>query len=107
MKAAKIWLPQTQEFIPCTVEDINLKGMRISSSEQLLQEDSFPISVMIEECLDFMKLDVSTSWHRPENGKHSYSIAFNRIMEKDKERLYSYLNENCFDQFKNKWWGNA
>lgn len=103
-REAKVWLPQMQEFSHCIIEDINLKGMRASFNKRLPQEQPVNMSLDLEDNFDFMKLEVNLPWTKEEEGRYVYGMAFSNIADNNKDKIYKYVNTNCYDQFKNKWW---
>jgi c-di-GMP-binding flagellar brake protein YcgR len=103
-KEAGFWLTQRQEFRLCVIEDLNLKGMRVSFDKQLPLEQPVRVSLGLDDKSDLMKLEVDVPWVRPDKERYVYGISFNRIAETDKERLYQYISNNCSKQIKEKWW---
>jgi len=104
-KEAKVWLPQTQEFSHCVIEDLNLKGMCVSFNRQLPQEESMNMSLALEGNFDLMKMEVQLPWAKEDQGRFVYGMSFSKVTDIDKERLYRYIINNCYEQFKNKWFG--
>jgi len=104
MKESKFWLSQTQDFNLCTIKDIHLKGMCISSNKQLPQQDSLKLSFAIGESFDFIKIEAGVQWKSQDQGRYVYGLSFNRIDEENKDKVYQYVMENCYDQLKNRWW---
>jgi len=103
-REAKVWLPQTQEFGLCFVEDINLKGLRASFNKRLPQEQTLKLSLVLEDNSDFMKIEAQIPWFKEEQGRWVYGLSFSKIMEWDKDKIYQYINTYCYDQIKGKWW---
>ena len=41
---------------------------------------------------------------KEDQGRYVYGLSFSKIEDDDKDRIYQYINTNCYDQFKDKWW---
>ena len=106
-KEAKVWMPQTQGFSHCMIEDMHLKGMRVSFNRRLAGQGPISLSFAIGDNFDLIKIEAEIPWDKEEQGRYVYGLSFSKITDKDKERLYQYINANCFDQFKKKWWGEG
>jgi hypothetical protein len=37
--------------------------------------------------------------------RYEYGLSFSKVDDEDKDKIYQYIATNCYDQFKNKWWG--
>ena len=104
-KEAKVWMPQTQDFSYCIIEDMHLKGMRVSFDKPLLRsEASLRMSVAIGDDVDPIKIEAQIPGEKEDQGRYVYGLSFSEVNEIDKDRIYQYINANCFDQFRNKWW---
>lgn len=103
-KEARVWLPQSQGFSHCIIEDMHLKGMCISFSKPLPQGKPMRMSFTIGENFDFIKVEAQVPWEKEDQGRYFYGLSFSKIAENDKDRMYQYINTNCYDQFRKKWW---
>ena len=106
-KEVKSWIPLLLGFDQCIIEDIHLKGMCVSFDKRLPYEKSIRLSFTLEENYDFIKVEAQIAWSRENNGRHIYGLSFSKVEDEDKDRIYHYINNNCYDQFKNRWWGRA
>lgn len=104
-KEAKVWIPLTQGFSSCMVEDMHLKGMRVSFDRRLPEEKSVRMSFALGDNFDFIKIEAEIPWMKVYQDRYVYGLSFSHIAEDDKDRIYQYINTNCYDQFKDKWWG--
>ena len=104
-KEVKVWVPLLQAFSHCVVEDIHLKGMCVSFKKQLHNEKPLRMSFALGDNYNFIKIEADVPWEKRDNDKFVYGLSFNRIDEQDKEKLYQYINSNCYNQLKDKWWG--
>lgn len=87
----------------CCLEDMNLKGIRISSKEKL------PESSVVDFMLDlrnFLTLNVQARvcWNKEIEGRYYYGMEFSKIKDQDKDEISQYLSKNCFDQLRENWW---
>ena len=103
-KEAKVWLPQTQGFSICIIEDMHLKGMCVSFNKQIPQEEPLRMSFAIGDSFDFIKIEAQIPWVKEDLGRFVYGLSFSKIADQDKDKIYQYINTNCYDQFRNKWW---
>ena len=103
-KEAKVWLPQMQGFSLCMIEDMHLKGMCVSFNKRLPPDEPVKLSLALGENFDLIKLEAQVPWMKEAEGRFVYGMKFTKIADSDKERVYDYINTNCYDQFKNKWW---
>jgi c-di-GMP-binding flagellar brake protein YcgR len=88
----------------CFIEDMNSKGMCISFKKQLPPQGIIKMSFAIGENFDFIKIEARIPWEKQEKGRYVYGLSFNKIEDTDKDRLYQYVYNNCYDQLKDKWW---
>ena len=103
-KEVKVWMSQTQDCTQCILEDIHLKGMRVSFNERLPQQESVRMSFSLGNNGDPIKIEAKIPWSKEERGRHVYGLSFTKIDEGDKDRLSEYIITNCYDQFRSKWW---
>ena len=104
-KEAKAWIPLTQGFSHCMVEDMHLKGMRVSFNKRLPHEESIRMSFALGESYDFIKFEARIAWIKERQDRFVYGFAFTEMADSDKERMYQYINAHCYDQVKKNWWG--
>jgi hypothetical protein len=101
---AEVWLPQMQEFSHCIIEDLNLKGMRVSFNKRLPEDQNLKMSLSFEGKSEYMKLEVNLPWIKEDHGQYVYGMSFNNIMDSDRERVYQYIIRHCSQQLLDKWW---
>ncbi|MBF0571214.1 MAG: PilZ domain-containing protein [Candidatus Omnitrophica bacterium] len=101
---AKIRMPQMQGTSRCVIEDMHLKGMRVSCDQQLFYQQEVSMSIAMDDNLDFIKINAHIPWEKKEQGRHVYGLSFDNMDDHDKDKIYQYISTNCYDQFKNKWW---
>ena len=103
-KEAKVWMPHTQGFSHCVIEDMHLKGMCVSFSKPLPLERTVRMSFAIGDNFDFVKIEAQIPWSKQGQDHHVYGLSFSVISDNDRDKIYQYINTNCYDQFKKNWW---
>ena len=103
-KEVKVWMPLTQGFSHCIVEDLHLKGMCVSFDKRLPLVRPVKLSFTLVQDYDFIKIEAQTPWVKEVGGRYVYGLSFSRIDDPDKDKIYQYINTNCYDQFRDKWW---
>ena len=102
-RLARLRVAKAQDFTQCTIEDLNLKGMRISMPDPLPQAQPLRVSLNLEENIN-LELEVQIPWARQQEDSYAYGLSFSKIKDFDKQRLLVYLNNNCSEQMKEKMW---
>ena len=95
-KEAMVWMPQTQDFGFCVIENMHIKGMCISFHSRLPQHQSMGMSFAIGDDFGFINIKARVSWDKQEHGRHVYGLTFTSIAEEDKKTMYRYINTNCY-----------
>jgi hypothetical protein len=103
-KEAKVWIPLLQGFSHCTIEDLHLKGMCMSLNKKLPEEKSIRMSFTIGDNYDFIKVEAQMPWVKEYRDRYVYGLCFNKIADEDKDKIFLYINNNCYDQFRSRWW---
>ena len=103
-KEAKVLLSQEQVPDNCMIEDMHLKGMCVSFKNRLPQEKPLRMSFSIGDDPEFIKVEADVPWDKEDQGRYVYGLSFTKITDLDKEKMYAYINANCYDQFRSKWW---
>ena len=104
-KDSKAWLPPTQVFSHCVIEDLHLKGMSVSFEKELPPIDPLKMSFTIGENFDFIKVEAQVRWEKDDQDRYVYGLSFSKILDEDKDKIDHFIQTNCFDQVKEKWWG--
>ncbi len=91
------------EFVDCVVEDLNLKGLRLSLAQKLPANDRLHITLSFSESLGLdMRVDVP--WSQQYGSRYVYGLSFAIIADGDREKIYQYLSHHFPEQFQSKWW---
>ncbi|MBF0489942.1 MAG: PilZ domain-containing protein [Candidatus Omnitrophica bacterium] len=101
-RPAMVRLNEEWYFNNCYVDDMNLKGMRIILSQALSQEQAAKMAISFGE-MSF-EVEVLVPWVKESQGRYIHGVTFSRIKDADKDRIYQYIFNNCFDQLKDQWW---
>jgi c-di-GMP-binding flagellar brake protein YcgR len=100
-KDIQVWIPMTQGFGQGRVEDLHLKGMRISFAKRLPHQKAIKMAFALEANYDFIKVEAQIPWRKedaPE--KYVYGLSFTRIDDEAKKKISKYIDANCGNQFK-------
>ena len=104
-KEAKVWMQgEPVNARQCVIEDMHLKGMCVSLNKQLPQERPVRMSFAIGDDFDPIKIEAEIPWAKENQDRYVYGLSFSRISDEGKGRIDQYINTNCYDQVKNKWW---
>jgi hypothetical protein len=103
-KEVRAWIPESQGFSHCIIEDMHLKGMCVSFNKPLPKQEPLRMSFTIDESFEFIKIEAQIPWFKEDQGRYVYGLSFSKIADLDKERIYKHITTNCYDQFKDKWW---
>ena len=101
-RPAKVRLQDAWQFEDCYVEDMNLKGMRMSFSGRLPLDRSVRIALAFPDLA--FEVDVEVPWIKEDDGRFMYGLSFSRIKDEDKDKIYQYIFSNCFYQLNDQWW---
>ncbi|MBF0123275.1 MAG: PilZ domain-containing protein [Candidatus Omnitrophica bacterium] len=105
MREGKVQLDAGNRTVDCFIRDINLKGIQISVPERLPEQVGIKMNLQI----NFLDLDVEVAvqWEKQEDGQHVYGLSFQKIPDKDKNRIYEYVSLHFPQQLKKQWFGNS
>lgn len=103
-KVTKVWMPQTQSFSHGTIEDMHLKGMRLSFNKRLFEQQAVHIYFTLGDNFDLIKVEALVPWEKQEQDRYIYGLSFTEMRDENKVKIGEYITANCFDQIKSKWW---
>ncbi len=89
---AKIKWEVSLDYIPCVVEDLNMKGLCLSLSEGI-PEGCLSAKLYFNERF-FFEIEFIVIWHQEINHKQCYGLKFSRFREADKEKLFLMIRED-------------
>lgn len=90
--------------IPCLVEDISTRGMRISMRKNLFPEVFSNFSLVLSDNFS-LNLNAQVVWQNQGEGRNIFGLVFNRTEESLKFKIGEYV-KNSFPAIMTKqWWG--
>ena len=103
---ARVKIGRAYGFEHCLVEDMNLKGMRLSLNRLMPAEPSIRLELALEEDCQ-VAVEVRAPWKKEIGGRFIYGLVFTKIRDEDRDQIYQYLSNNFRGQFQEKWWVGA
>lgn len=79
--------------IPCIVENISTRGIRVSFKKDLFPEVFSNFNLALSEDCAF-NADAQVAWSEKIYERNVYGLAFNRIEESAKNRITQYVKDN-------------
>ncbi len=102
-RQAKFRLAQAVQEAFCQLKDINYKGAQIILNTKLPKNAAFRLNLRLsDDC--FISAEVWIAWHKVFNGVNHYGVYFDKILDADKDKIYSFLNKYCYNETQGKWW---
>jgi c-di-GMP-binding flagellar brake protein YcgR len=86
------------------IEDMHLKGMRVSLNKRLPQPGPVKMSFAMGNNFNPIDIEAQVSWAKEDQGSYRYGLSFSKINDEDKDRIYRFISTICYDQFRKKWW---
>ena len=103
-KQAKVKWGLAAELCSCSIEDMNLKGMRVSLPQRLPSEDSVKVQLVLTDSLQ-IEAEVQVAWVEEDEGRYVHGMSFNIVMDEDRDKVHRYISYYSFKQFQDRWWG--
>lgn len=101
---AMIKLAGEESLANCVISDINFKGLNIICSFKL-QLDSFQkLDICLCEDCVLADTEVWISWHKCIGDQNIYGLYFNKLRDRDKEKLYNFIRDKFPSVLNNQWW---
>jgi len=103
-KDVQVKLAPEDASVPCNIENINLKGMKIASSKELLTGDNTVLIIDIDKgfCLD--KIGVKVLWRTHTETGNTYGLCFTKIKDSDRELIHSYVRGHFPKEISRQLW---
>ncbi|MCX5696799.1 MAG: PilZ domain-containing protein [Candidatus Omnitrophica bacterium] len=88
--------------VSCQLDDISLKGIRLSLGIEL--KENRAVRLRFEFSEEFI-LDVEAwvAWHKMEGGFHSYGLYFTRVTDQQKEKIYQFIRRYFSEEITRRW----
>lgn len=96
---ASIKMPGQDNPFDCKIEDINFKGLKIHSSQELDIEGSLALNIALGYGLSF-DVEAAVAWNKIAGADNIYGLYFTKIKESDKEKVYEFIREHFPDKIK-------
>ena len=90
--------------IPCLVEDISTRGMRISMRRNLFPEvfSGFSLSLSDNFALD---LNAQVAWQDQRENRNIFGLVFDRAEESLRWKIQEYVKNSFPEIMIKQWWG--
>jgi len=89
--------------IPCMVEDISGRGMKVSLNRELFPEAFLNFKLSLSGDFEF-SAGARVAWSDTVYEKNIYGLSFNRIEESVKTRISEYVKNNFPGELVKQWW---
>lgn len=89
--------------IPCIVEDINYKGMRVSLKRELFEDVFSNFKLALSEDFEF-NASASVVWCDKSEEKNTFGLLFSRINESAKNQMWAHIKNNFPELMVKHWW---
>ncbi len=100
---AKVRIGDKEDLTDCHINDINLKGLKLTLAEKLTLDSFVNLSLILSS--DFvLKIEVWVVWQRSIEGLNTYGLYFNKIRDADKERICHFVQTNFHEQISRQCW---
>lgn len=92
--------------IPCVVEDISYRGMRICLKRNLFDDVFSNFRLALGAGFEF-DLNASVAWRTQTDEQNIYGLSFNRIEDSLKHRIWDHIKNNFPNLLAKHWWEGA
>lgn len=99
-----IMLSGQDVMLGCHAEDVSYKGIRIRSPEPLFAEDNITLDIALDDKTILDDIGASVVWKRVSENYNIYGLYFNKINEKNKERIHQFVQQYCPRQITKHLW---
>jgi c-di-GMP-binding flagellar brake protein YcgR len=92
--------------IPCVVEDISTRGMRLSLKKSLFPEAFSNFNIALSDGFEFNS-GAQVAWSEKVYEEDVYGLSFSRIEEPVKNRIVQYIKDNFPDEMRKQLWSGT
>lgn len=85
------------------INDINLKGARISLKQNLLSDTTVRLNLPLSPGF-VLDVDALIAWHKIVNEENMYGLSFSRIKDHDKEKIFQFVRQEFPREIERHWW---
>jgi len=89
--------------IPCFVEDISTRGLRLAMSKEFFPEVFSGFNLTLADDFSF-NAGAEVVWTEKVYEKNVYGLAFNRLEEEAKLRINQYIKDNFPEEMSKQIW---
>ncbi|MCX5710269.1 MAG: PilZ domain-containing protein [Candidatus Omnitrophica bacterium] len=101
-RPAKIRLEGDEVWAGCIVSDLSFTGCMAAVTIKLPKDNFMRAEICLsDDCI--LDVEAWVVWHRPVDGHNVYGLYFTKITDKDKEKIYKFIQRNYPDQLHAKW----
>ena len=102
-KETNVRIQGQDKSVPCVVDNINVKGLKIYSRQQLAKEGNVSLAVELGRDFSF-DIEAAVAWSKALGGGYVSGLYFTSIKDSDKEKLYHFIVQCCSEQMKEHHW---
>jgi len=103
-RQAKMKLSGAYAFVDCNLKNLGFRGMQIVTRAKLpAQGLLFQFSLSLASDI-VLSIEGKVVWQQVINGYSIYGVYFNKISDKDKEKIYQFVHRDFSQQVQNTWW---
>ena len=92
--------------IPCVVEDISPRGMKVSLRRELFPEAFSNFNIALSDGFEFNS-GAQVAWSEKVYEEDVYGLSFSRIEEPVKNRIVQYIKDNFPDEMRKQLWSGT
>jgi len=101
-RPAKIRLEGAQAWAGCVISDLSFSGCMVSVTIKLPKDNFMRAEIFLsDDCI--LDIEAWVVWHRPVDGHNVYGLYFTKINDRDKEKIYKFVQRNYPEQLHAKW----
>mgnify|MGYP001561131299 CR=1 FL=1 len=89
------------------INDITLKGAKITLKEKLPQKPALDLNINIAPGLLINNLKVTVAWRKESEELNTYGLFFNWIDDKKKQEIYDFVYKNSPQEITKHWWAET
>ena len=89
---AKIKWEGRDNYVPCEVRDLNMKGFSLVTTEKI--PDGCTRAVLYFNDAYFFDIEIALIWHKEADCRHVYGARFTKIRDSDKEKIFRMMRDN-------------
>jgi c-di-GMP-binding flagellar brake protein YcgR len=101
-RPAKIKLEGAGAWVGCIISDLGFAGCMIVVAMKLPKDNFIKAEIFLsEDCI--LDVEAWVVWHRPVEGHNVYGLYFTKISDRDKGKIYKFVQSDYPEQLYAKW----